>query len=113
MSRKSIFDLERRVDLRNAYNTVIGDLKTTIVNPNAYIGKTLLSCLDAGIKTWPYRNAANTIEMYARSHGFSFYGRNDSDMSVIRIIIQIDELRLEIIMVLLQNVNGVAKISNI
>ena len=77
---KSIFDLERSINLKEAYNIVIADLKNTVVNPHAYRGELLFSCLNEGIKTWPYRNAANSIDMYTYSHGFSLYGGKNQDM---------------------------------
>lgn len=79
-NRKSIFELERRINLRDAYKSVIDDLRETIVNPHAYCGETLFQLLDKSIKTWPYRNASNSIDMYARYHGFSLYGSKDEDM---------------------------------
>lgn len=78
-SRKSIFDIERRVNLRTAWKNLISDIKSTHVYFNGE-NNTLYYFLDKYIKTWPYRQAARSLEVFATSHSFKLNGSTDNDM---------------------------------
>ena len=68
MSRKSIFDLERRITLPEEYANIVSTIKGISI---------VLEC----IKTWPYRQASSDIESYANKLGFSaFQASSDDDM---------------------------------
>lgn len=59
-TRKSIFELERRTDLREEFRQLIR-------NKDDSLEEAL-----ASIKTWPYRQASTSVESFAEKHGFSF-----------------------------------------
>lgn len=59
-ARKSIFELERRTNLREEYIQLIQ-------NKDDSLEEAL-----ASIKTWPYRQASTSVESFAEKHGFSF-----------------------------------------
>lgn len=69
-SRKTIFDLERRLDLDTEFSRTIADLKTTTVQSKSFSSKTLMQFLNDCIRTWPYRQAATNINQFTASHGF-------------------------------------------
>lgn len=79
-NRKNIFELENRINLRDAFDNVIDDLNQTNVLSSLFGLESMYACLEAGIKTWPYRGAATTINMFARYRGFSFSDRTDEDI---------------------------------
>lgn len=70
--RKTIFDLERRRDLLADYSSIIDDIKTTGVTTKYHSFAKLINLLNDSIKTWPYRQAAVSIDSYANAHGFAF-----------------------------------------
>lgn len=58
--RKSIFDLERRIDLAAEYYSILENADETL--------KTVMK----SIRTWPHRQAALSVRSYADGHRFSF-----------------------------------------
>lgn len=77
---KSIFALERRIELKDAFDGIIENFQETLIASNLFGVSSLLSCLLLSIKTWPYRDGALTVEKYAKYHGFSFNGKTDEDI---------------------------------
>lgn len=78
--RKSIFQLERRIGLKDAYDGIIDNLRETLVASQMYSVRPLLECLLLAIRTWPYRDGSLTVENYAKFHGFLFNGKSNEDM---------------------------------
>lgn len=73
ISRKTIFDLERRVDLHSEYEEIMLDIEKTCASTKVLSTIKLNDLLNDCIKTWPYRDAAVSITSYAEKHGFNFY----------------------------------------
>lgn len=69
-SRKTIFDLERRCDLKEEFEQIISDLKATSIGDTVINSRKVFPLLDDSIRTWPYRQGATSIDSFARSHGF-------------------------------------------
>lgn len=65
-TRKTIFDLERRINLAEEYEDIYADISDNM----GYV-------FDS-IKTWPYRQATKDVWTYGETHGFSL-NRMDSD----------------------------------
>ena len=59
--RKSIFDIECRVDLLDEYREIREDMANTKIAINKLKTKTVLAALDESIKDWPYRAGASSI----------------------------------------------------
>ena len=67
--RKTIFDLERRIDLSEEYDEIYADITEHI------------NVVYDSIRTWPYRHATSDVETYAQKHGFSFnHAESDEDI---------------------------------
>lgn len=81
-SRKTIFELERRKDLFADYNNVISDVDSALVTSKSLSSMKLIQLLDECIKTWPYRQAANSMDSFAKAHGFE-YNNPGKEMDVI------------------------------
>ena len=64
-SRKSIFELERRVNLQEEYGNIIEYLQKNRVCDGLFSG-TLYSILDHSVRTWRYRGTAFSIETYLK-----------------------------------------------
>lgn len=78
--RKSIFELERRILLQDAFKGVFADLLNTRINSGLYGMNSLYSIMSTEIKDWPYRDGATSMSMYANYHGFVFKGKSDEDI---------------------------------
>lgn len=76
-SRKTIFDLERRNDLVTDFNWTVIDLEKTFVTTKSLGELSLKQLLNDCIKTWPYRQGANSIPSYASALGFDIYETED------------------------------------
>lgn len=76
----SIFYLERRVDLKDSFYNILKDLEDTPIKLGIYETMPLYQCINKNIKTWPYRHASNSIEMFADYHGFSISDRTEEDI---------------------------------
>lgn len=59
--RKSIFDLERRMDLLDEFREIRDDMANTKIAINKLKTETVLAALDESIKDWPYRAGASSI----------------------------------------------------
>ena len=80
-SRKTIFDLERRNDLASDFRFTVVDLEKTIVATKLSGKLSLKQLLDNCIKTWPYRQGANSIPSYASAKGFDIFDTdNETDI---------------------------------
>lgn len=79
-NRKSIFELERRMELKDVFDGIIDNFKETNISSKMFSVSSLLNCLFLSIKTWPYRNGATQVKKYAQYHGFCFNGKSDEDM---------------------------------
>ena len=75
-SRKTIFDLERRNDLAADFNWTVIELENTIVATKSNDSLSLKKLLSDCIRTWPYRQGANSIPSYASALGFDIYDTN-------------------------------------
>jgi len=65
MTRKSIFEIERRKDIVAAYKSFLTDLKKTHVYTWTGFGSgTMRNYLDYCIRYWPYRHGASSISDY-------------------------------------------------
>lgn len=73
--RKSIFDLESRVDLVEELHDLREDMKNTIVSCNEVKSKAVISILDESITDWPYREGSSSIHLYMRKRLYSEYPR--------------------------------------
>ena len=71
--RKTIFDLERRNDLVSDFRFTVIDLEKTMVTTKSFGSLTLKQLLNDCIKTWPYRQGANSISSYASAKGFDIF----------------------------------------
>lgn len=78
-SRKTIFDLERRIDLREEYEAIMEDMKQTMVESKELKDITIDSLLNSSIKTWRYRSAATDIRSFAKNHGFCYYDASSDE----------------------------------
>ena len=78
-SRKTIFDLERRNNLVSDFNWTVIDLEKTKVTLQSNDSMSLKQLLNECIRTWPYRQGANSISSYASTLGFDIY---DTDKEV-------------------------------
>ena len=76
-SRKTIFDLERRNDLVSDYRFTVTDLEKTNVTTKSLGNMSLKQLLNDCIKTWPYRQGANSIPSYASAKGFDIFDIDD------------------------------------
>ena len=76
-SRKTIFDLERRNDLVSDFRSTVVDLEETHVTTIKLQNMSLKQLLNDCIKTWPYRQGANSISSYASAKCFNVYDIND------------------------------------
>jgi hypothetical protein len=72
-SRKTIFDLERRNDIVSDFRFTVEDLEKTNVTTKSLGKMSLLKLLNDCIKTWPYRQGANSIPSYASAKGFDIF----------------------------------------
>lgn len=72
-SRKSIFELERRNDLVADFNWTVIELENTSVTTKSNDRLSLKKLLSDCIRTWPYRQGANSIPSYASAHGFDIF----------------------------------------
>ena len=72
-SRKTIFDLERRNDLVSDFRFIVADLEKTMVTTKSFGSLSLKQLLNDCIKTWPYRQGANSIPSYASAKGFDIF----------------------------------------
>ena len=72
-SRKTIFELERRNDLVSDFKFTVVDLEKTMVTTKSFGSLTLKQLLNDCIKTWPYRQGANSIPSYASAKGFDIF----------------------------------------
>lgn len=75
--RKTIFDLERRNDLVSDFRFTVVDLEKTNVKTKSLGKMSLKELLNACIRTWPYRQGANSIPSYASALGFDIYDIDD------------------------------------
>ena len=75
--RKTIFDLERRRDLVSDFRFTVVDLEKTNVKTKSLGKMTLTQLLNECIKTWPYRQGANSIPSYASALGFDIFDIDD------------------------------------
>ena len=67
--RKTIFDLERRINLAEEFDAIYMDVTHHIKS------------VFVSIKTWPYRHATSDVDTYAQKHGFSFSdAKSDEDI---------------------------------
>ena len=69
-SRKTIFDLERRCNLEEEFESIQTDLKRSTFKSRLIKTTTLNGLLENAITLWPYRQGATSIGAYASSHGF-------------------------------------------
>lgn len=76
-SRKTIFDLERRNDLVSDFKFTVIDLEKTIVTTKSLGKLSLKQLLNDCIRTWPYRQGANSIPSYASAKGFEIFDIDD------------------------------------
>lgn len=76
-SRKSIFSLERRSDLISDFRFTIIDLEKTKVTTKSLGTISLKQLLDECIKTWPYRQGADSIVSYASALEFDVFETDD------------------------------------
>lgn len=76
-SRKTIFDLERRSDLVSDFKFTVVDLEKTNVTTKSLGKLSLKQLLNECIKTWPYRQGANSIPSYASALGFDIFETED------------------------------------
>ena len=76
-SRKTIFDLERRSDLVSDFKFTVVDLEKTNVTTKSLGKFSLKQLLNECIKTWPYRQGANSIPSYASALGFDIFETED------------------------------------
>lgn len=76
-SRKTIFDLERRTDLASDFQFTVVDLEKTNVITKSQGTMSLKQLLKDCIKTWPYRQGANSISAYASAKGFDIFDIDD------------------------------------
>ena len=76
-SRKTIFDLERRNDLVADFNWTVIDLEKTNVVTRSFGNLSLKQLLNDCIKTWPYRQGANSIHSYASALDFDIFETED------------------------------------
>lgn len=77
--RKSIFELERRIALKDAFEGVLADMRGTYVPTGSGV-KRLLAAVVETIKTWPYRDGASSVSDFAKYHGFEYNGGTDNDL---------------------------------
>lgn len=77
LSRKTIFDLERRNDLVSDFKFTVVDLEKTYVTTKSLGNMSLKQLLNDCIKTWPYRQGANSIPSYAGAKGFDIFDIED------------------------------------
>lgn len=63
MTRKSIFDLECRVDLGEEFKEILEDLQKSKITVRLKT-TTVFAAMDESIKDWPYRNGSYTISSY-------------------------------------------------
>jgi len=75
--RKTIFDLERRNDLASDFRFTVLDLEKTMVTTKSVGKLSLKQLLNDCIKTWPYRQGANSIPSYASAKGFDIFDIDD------------------------------------
>ena len=81
ITRKSIFELERRCNLDEEFDLIVSDLRKTPIKSCAIASKSLEMLLDSCIKTWPFRQGATSIDSFAKSHGFfSYDAYSDEEM---------------------------------
>ena len=86
-SRKTIFDLERRINLREEYEAIMEDMKRTTVKSkeidtftiDGFNTITIDGLLNSSIKTWRYRSAATDIRSFAKNHGFCYYDASSDE----------------------------------
>ena len=76
-SRKTIFDLERRNDIVADFKFTVEDMVKTNVTTKSLGKMSLLKLLNDCIKTWPYRQGANSISFYASAKGFDIFDTDD------------------------------------
>ena len=80
-SRKTIFDLERRNDLVSDFKFTVDDLEKTTVTTKSFSSLSMKQLLNDCIKTWPYRQGANSIPSYASAKGFEVFDtENETDI---------------------------------
>ena len=75
--RKTIFDLERRNDLATDFRWTVLDLNNTSITTKSLGSLSLKKLLNDCIRTWPYRQGANSIASYASALGFDIYEAED------------------------------------
>lgn len=78
-SRKTIFDLERRSDLVSDFRFTVVDLEMTNVTTKSLGSMSLKQLLNECIRTWPYRQGANSISSYASAKGFDIFETEDEE----------------------------------
>ena len=71
-TQKNIFELERRIDLKKEYQTLILEMSEYYFEKCAFGRISLRGLLEETIAAWPYRQAANSLASFAERHGFSF-----------------------------------------
>ena len=77
LSRKTIFELERRTDLVSDFRFTVTDLEKTNVITKSLGKMSLKQLINDCIKTWPYRQGASSIPSYASAKGFDIYDIDD------------------------------------
>lgn len=73
LSRKTIFELERRSDFVSDFRFTVIDLEKTNVTTKSFGKVNLKQLLNECIKTWPYREGASSIPAYASAKGFDIF----------------------------------------
>lgn len=64
IKRKSIFDLERRIDLNREILEFETDIKRSTVLVNAMSSRAVINVLNESIQDWPYREGARSVSSY-------------------------------------------------
>lgn len=77
--RKTIFELERRTDLVSDFRFTVVDLEMTNVTTKSLGSMSLKQLLNECIRTWPYRQGANSIFSYASAKGFDIFETEDEE----------------------------------
>ena len=78
-TRKTIFDLERRINLREEYEAIMEDMERTTVTSKELHDISIDGLLNSSIKTWRYRSAATDIRSFAKNHGFCYYDASSDE----------------------------------
>lgn len=79
--RKSVFDLERRIDLEEEYDELLDVLNSTWVKAHGSKSYTIMELLNEAISDWQYREGASGIVSYLNKRGINVDAENETPFS--------------------------------